>query len=124
MNNEESIESLKNTIKILKNNINELKKDNNNLRSIISEIQDEQGLEICEYFSSCRSINLTAYKYHFESDTDCYWALVKYFGSSDPLNDSYHEELQKKIFGSDDEQAESDEEEYAETVEDFLENIN
>jgi hypothetical protein len=87
----------------LKNNINELKKDNNNLRSIISEIQDEQGLEICEYFSSCGSINQTAYKYHFESDIECYWALVKYFGCSDPLQHAIdYEELDNELFGSDD----------------------
>ena len=69
MNNEESI-------KRLNNNINELKEENLKLRTIIGEMQNEQGLEICKYFSSCGSISQTAYKYHFESDKDCYWALV------------------------------------------------
>ena len=111
MNNEESIESLNATIKKLNNTINELKKDNEKLRTNIVEMQNEQCLEICEYFSSCGSISQTAYKYHFESDIECYWALVKYFGCSDPLQHAYDEELQKKIFGSDnDEESESDEE--------------
>ena len=119
MNNEESIESLNATIKKLNNNINELKKDNEKLRINIGEMQNEQGLEICEYFSSCGSISQTAYKYHFESDIECYWALVKYFGCSDPLQHATdYEELDNELFGSDnDEESESGEEKYTETVE-------
>ena len=107
MNNKESIEGLKATIKRLNNNINELKKDNNKLRIIIGEIQNEKSLEICEYFSSCGSISQTAYKYHFESAKDCYWALVKYFGCSDPLQHaSDYKELDNELFGSDDDEEE------------------
>jgi hypothetical protein len=96
MNNEESIKRLNNII-------NELKNENEKLRIIIDEMQNEKALEICEYFSSCGSISQTAYKYHFESDKDCYWALVKYFGCSDPLQHaSDYEELDNELFGSDD----------------------
>lgn len=103
MNNKESIKSFNATIKRLNNNINELKEENLKLRTIIDKMQNEKALEICEYFSSCGSINQTAYKYHFESAKDCYWALIKYFGCSDPLqNASDYEELDNKLFGSDD----------------------
>ncbi len=96
MNNEESIKRLNNII-------NELKNENEKLRIIIDEMQNEKALKICEYFSSCGSISQTAYKYHFESDKDCYWALVKYFGCSDPLQHaSDYEELDNELFGSDD----------------------
>ena len=96
MNNEESIKRLNNII-------NELKNENEKLRIIIDEMQNEKALEICEYFSSCGSISQTAYKYHFESDKDCYWALVKYFGCSDPLQHAIdYKELDNELFGSDD----------------------
>ena len=98
MNNEESIKRLNNII-------NELKNENEKLRIIIDEMQNEKALEICEYFSSCGSISQTAYKYHFESDKDCYWALVKYFGCSDPLQHAIdYEELDNELFGSDDDE--------------------
>jgi hypothetical protein len=102
MNNKELIEDLKATIKKLNNNINEVKNENEKLRKTIGEIQHYQRLEICEYFSSCGSISQTAYKYHFESDIECYWALVKYFGCSDPLQHAIdYEELDNELFGSD-----------------------
>ena len=107
MNNKELIEGLKATIKKLNNNINEVKNENEKLRKTIGEIQHYQRLEICEYFSSCKSINKTAYKYHFESDIECYWALVKYFGCSDPLQHAIdYEELDNELFGSDDDEQE------------------
>ena len=108
MNNEKSIKSFNATIKKLNNTINELKKDNEKLRTIIDKMQNEKALEICEYFSSCGSIRQTAYKYHFESDIECYWALVKYFGCSDPLQ--HANDYEELLFGSDDdEESESDE---------------
>ena len=107
MNNEESIEGLKATIKKLNISIYKLKEENLKLRTIIGEMQNEQGLEICKYFSSCGSISQTAYKYHFESNKDCYWALVEYFGCSDPLQHaSDYEELENVLFGSDDDEQE------------------
>lgn len=117
MNNEESIENFKNTIKMLNISIYKLKEENLKLRTIISEMQNEQGLEICEYFSSCGSISQTAYKYHFESNKHCYWALVEYFGCSDPLQHaSDYEELDNELFGSDNDEQD-------ETVEENLANI-
>ena len=110
MNNEESIKRLNNII-------NELKNENEKLRIIIDEMQNEKALEICEYFSSCGSISQTAYKYHFESDKDCYWALVKYFGCSDPLQHANdYEELDNELFGSDDDDKQD------KTIERILEN--
>lgn len=106
-------QSLENEIISLKEEIIKLKKEKELLKESIAKMQDEQGLEICEYYDSCKSIRQTAYKFYFATNEDCYWALVEYFGCSDPLQCAHdYEELHRQLFGSDE-----DEEEYLETVE-------
>ncbi len=48
-------------------------------------LQDRQSHEICIYFLEHNSIHETAKEYYFNSDLECYYALVEYFGCSDPL---------------------------------------
>jgi hypothetical protein len=115
-------QSLENEIISLKEEIVKLKKEKEILKESIAKMQDDQGLEICEYYNSCKNISQTAHKFYFSTNEDCYWALVEYFGCSDPLQRAHdYEELHKEMFGSDED--EYKEEQYSETVEGILENI-
>jgi hypothetical protein len=108
--NKPSYEEIFTELSILQMTNSKLNNENKRLRRIIQKIQDDQGLEICEYFSECKSISRTADNYYFDDVEDCYWALVEYFGCSDPLqraND--YVECYKVIFGSDSENNEYDE---------------
>ena len=121
-------QSLENEIISLKEEIIKLKKEKEILKESIAKMQDDQGLEICEYYNSCKNISQTANKFYFSTNEDCYWALVEYFGCSDPVQCAHdYEELRKELFGSDeddeDEDEDEDEEQYSETVEGILENI-
>jgi len=83
-NNKPSYDEIFNELTLLQMSNSKLTNENKRLRKIIQKIQDDQGLEICEYFSDCKSISRTADNYYFDNVEDCYWALVEYFGSSDP----------------------------------------
>jgi len=122
------IQSLENEIISLKEEIIKLKKEKEILKESIAKMQDDQGLEICEYYNSCKNISKTAHKFYFSTNEDCYWALVEYFGCSDPLQRAHdYEELRKELFGSDEDEdidkEEEDEEQYSETIEENIENI-
>jgi hypothetical protein len=104
-NNKPSYEEILNELTILQMKNSKLTNENKRFRKIIQKIQDEQGLEICEYFSDCKSISRTANNYYFDNVEDCYWALVEYFGCSDPLKSAKdYEECYKEIFSSDEEE--------------------
>ena len=101
-NNKPTYDEIFSELSILQMTNSRLTNDNKRLRKIIQKIQDDQGLEICEYFSECKSISRTANNYYFDDVEDCYWALVEYFGCSDPLQKANdYEEYHKVIFGSD-----------------------
>jgi len=51
----------------------------------LSSLQDRQAFEICTYFMEQNSIHNVAKEYYFNSDLECYYALVEYFGCSAPL---------------------------------------
>jgi len=111
------IQSLENEIISLKEEIIKLKKEKEILKESIAKMQDDQGLEICEYYNSCKNISQTADKFYFSTNEDCYWALVEYFGCSDPLQNAHdYEELRKELFGSDEDE-DDEEEQYSETIE-------
>jgi len=102
--NKPSYDEIFNELTIVQMTNSKLTNENKRLRKIIQKIQDDQGLEICEYFSECKSISRTADNYYFDDVEDCYWALVEYFGCSDPVHSANdYEEYHKLIFGSDSE---------------------
>jgi hypothetical protein len=120
--NKPSYDEIFNELTLLQMSNSKLTNENKRLRKIIQKIQDDQGLEICEYFSDCNSIRDTADNYYFDNVEDCYWALVEYFGCSDPVqraND--YEECHKEIFGSDEDE---DEDEHEDEKEKILEEKN
>ena len=103
--NKPSYEEVLSELTLLQMTNSKLTNENKRLRKIIQKIQDDQGLEICEYFSDCKSISRTADNYYFDNVEDCYWALVEYFGCSDPVHRANdYEEYHKVIFGSDSEE--------------------
>lgn len=78
-------------------------------RNLIA-LQDRQGFEICEYYLEHNSINITAKEYFFKSDLDCYYALVEYFGCSDPLETAIdYKNVRKQIDVNDDAENNDDE---------------
>lgn len=100
--NKHSYQVILNEINILKRTNSILNNENKRLRMIIQKIQDEHRYEICEYFSISKSIRYTADNYYFDNVEDCYFALVEYFGSSEPLRIAKDfEECYRKIFDSD-----------------------
>jgi len=111
------------------NEINELKllntnliKENKKLKKNIQKLQDQQGLEICDYFHDCNSIRDTAAKYYFEDVQDCYEALVDYNGCSDPLYDADDFiDCYKEIFDREYSEDFGDESLILETVEETIE---
>ena len=110
--NKPSYDEVLSELSILQMTNSKLANENKRLRKIVQKIQDDQGLEICEYFSDCKSIRDTTDNYYFDNVEDCYWALVEYFGCSDPLqraND--YEECHILIFGSDSQEDEEEQEE-------------
>ena len=109
--NNPSYEEILEELILFKMKNSNLNNENKMLKKIIQKIQDDQGLEICEYFSECNSIRKTADKYYFDNDEDCYWALVEYFGCSDPVHRANdYEECHKEIFGSDEDENENEDE--------------
>ena len=109
--NKPSYDEIFNELTILQMTNSKLNNENKRLRKIIQKIQDDQGLEICEYFSDCKSISRTADNYYFDNVEDCYWALVEYFGCSDPLQSANdYEECYKEIFSSEEDEDEDEEE--------------
>ena len=118
--NKPSYDEVLSELSILQMTNSKLTNENKRLRKIVQKIQDDQGLEICEYFSDCKSIRDTTDNYYFDNVEDCYWALVEYFGCSDPLQSANdYEECHKVIFGSysednaDDEDDDGDEDKLA-----------
>jgi len=111
-NNKPSYDEIFNELTLLQMSNSKLTNENKRLRKIIQKIQDDQGLEICEYFSDCKSISRTADNYYFDNVEDCYWALVEYFGCSDPVHRANdYQECHKEIFGSDEEEEQEEEQE-------------
>jgi hypothetical protein len=111
--NKPSYDEIFSELSILQMTNSKLSNENKRLRKIIQKIQDDQGLEICEYFSDCKSISRTADNYYFDNVEDCYWALIEYFGCADPLQKANdYEKCYKEIFSSDEEgEKEEDKEE-------------
>ena len=106
-NNKPTYDEIFSELSILQMTNSRLTNENKRLRRIIQKIQDDQGLEICEYFSDCNNIRDTADNYYFDDVEACYWALVEYFGCSDPVHRANdYEECHKEIFGSDEEEDE------------------
>jgi hypothetical protein len=109
--NKPSYEEVLSELTLLQMTNSKLTNENKRLRKIVQKIQDDQGLEICEYFSDCKSIRDTADNYHFDDVEACYWALVEYFGCSDPVHSANdYEECHKLIFGSDEDEDEDEDE--------------
>jgi hypothetical protein len=71
----------------------------------LAALQDNQSHEICTYFLEHNSIHDVAKEYYFNCDLDCYYALVEYFGCSDPLTTAtdYKNVLMGQEEGIDDE---------------------
>lgn len=110
-NNKPTYDEIFSELSILQMTNSRLTNENKRLRRIIQKIQDDQGLEICEYFSDCNNIRDTADNYYFDDVEACYWALVEYFGCSDPVHRANdYEECHKVIFGSDSEEDEEKDE--------------
>ena len=108
--NKPSYEEVLSELTLLQMTNSKLTNENKRFRRIIQKIQDDQGLEICEYFSDCNSIRDTADNYYFDNVEDCYWALLEYFGCSDPVHRANdYEECHKEIFGSDSEEEDDEE---------------
>ena len=108
--NKPSYEEVLSELTLLQMTNSKLTNENKRLRKIVQKIQDDQGLEICEYFSDCNNIRDTADNYYFDNVEDCYWALVEYFGCSDPVHRANdYEECHKVIFGSDSEEEDDEE---------------
>ena len=123
-NNKPTYDEIFSELSILQMTNSRLTNENKRLRRIIQKIQDDQGLEICEYFSDCNNIRDTADNYYFDDVEACYWALVEYFGCSDPVHRANdYEECHKEIFGSDEEEDEEEEEDEL-AGEKILENEN
>ena len=88
--------------KMLKAEISLLLEKNKKLESNIQELQNTFGYEICQYFKKCNSIQKTTRYFYFENVSDCYYALVEYFGCSDPVkNADDYKDCYKIIYGND-----------------------
>ena len=88
--------------KLLKDKIDIITKENERLKRSIQKLQDSLGYEICEYFNDCFSLKKTTEKFIFDDISDCYHALVEYYGCSDPLESAIdYKEYYKDIFGRD-----------------------
>jgi hypothetical protein len=99
--NKPSYDEIFNELTILQMTNSSLNNEIRRLRKNIQKIQDIQGLEICEYFSTCKSIRETCDKFCFQDIEECYESLKEYFGCSDPLQKANDfEECYKEIFGS------------------------
>jgi hypothetical protein len=82
------------------------------LKINIIKLQDKLGLQICEFFDSCKRIERTADMFCYDNLEDCYWALIEYLGCADPLYKAHdYEYCSKEIFGEESEEEESEEEE-------------
>jgi len=116
-NNKPTYDEIFSELSILQMTNSRLTNENKRFRKIIQKIQDDQGLEICEYFSDCKSISRTADNYYFDNVEDCYWALVEYFGCSDPLQSANdYEKCYKEIFSSDEDEYEDEEDKHEEEL--------
>lgn len=99
--NKPTYDEIFNELTILQMINSKLNNEVKRLRKNIQKIQDNQGLEICEYFDMCNSIRDTSDKFCFEDVEHCYEALKEYFGCSDPVQKANdYQECYKEIFGS------------------------
>ena len=86
--------------KLLNKKITELTKENNELKEKLQQLQNNMGYEICKYFNKHNSLEKTTEYFCFEDISDCYHALVNYYGCSDPLESAKdYQKYHKEIFG-------------------------
>lgn len=110
--NKPSYHDILNELTILKMKNSNLNNEIRRLKKNIQKIQDNQGLQICEYFDMCNSIRDTSDKFCFEAVDDCYEALKDYFGGSDHIQEATdYIDCYKEIFGREYEYQDSKEEE-------------
>ncbi len=83
----------------LKKRCSELTQKNKSLTDRINSLQNNLGLEICEYFEECRSIKKTAEYFSYENIVDCGNDLIEFFGASDPLEDAEDYKEFRKLDG-------------------------
>ena len=83
---------LRETITRLEAEIQRLKEKNKTLNQVIDAKNEENALEILEYFHSCSSIRKTAWKYNMEME-ELYESIPEWDGCRDGLQsaDDYHE---------------------------------
>ena len=83
---------LRETITRLEAEILRLKEKNKTLNQVIDEKNEENALEILEYFHSCSSIRKTAWKYNMEME-ELYESIPDWDGCRDGLQSAndYHE---------------------------------
>ena len=83
---------LRETITSLEAQIQQLKDKNRSLNQVIDARNQEDAIEILEYFHSCSSIRNTACKYNMEME-DLYESIPEWDGCRDGLQsaDDYHE---------------------------------
>ena len=83
---------LRETITSLEAEIQRLKEKNKTLNQVIDAKNEENALEILEYFHSCSSIRKTAWKYNMEME-ELYESIPDWDGCRDGLQcaDDYHE---------------------------------
>jgi hypothetical protein len=86
------------------------------LKINIIKLQDKLGVQICEFFDSCKGIEETADMFCYDNLEDCYWGLNEYLGCFDPIYSAHdYEYCSKEIFGE-----ESDEEEEIKDIPELL----
>lgn len=93
--NENVIENI-----LLQNKITEVLEENKKLKRQIQQLQDLFGYEICKYFEKTNNIRKTMAYFYFETASDCYEALVDYYGCNDPLQEADdYKDCYNDIFG-------------------------
>ena len=75
-------------IELLLREIADLKTKNKELEYNIEQLQNVFGYEICDYFSKTNSLQKTTTFFYFSTVKDCYYALVNYYGCSDPVQNA------------------------------------
>ncbi len=86
---------------VLKKRCSELTQKNESLRDRINSLQNNLGLEKCEYFNQCRSIKKTTEYFSYEDINDCgnnFMDFMEFIGASDPLEDEEDYEEDYKEF--------------------------
>jgi hypothetical protein len=95
-----NINDVINENKILKDKLDTIMKENKQLKRNIQNLQDLMGCVICEYFNDWFSLKKTTELFYFDNVSDCYHALVEYYGASDPAESAIdYKECYKDIFG-------------------------